>query len=138
MKAADVIVGKPGGLTTAEALASGLAFVIVNPIPGQEERNSAHLLENGAAIRCNNMTTIGYKLKKLLEDPLRLAELKLKAHAMSRPNAAMKIAGSCVPRPRSSLDQDWNIGKFAYLLAADIAPSMDISRKNLGLSLNRW
>lgn len=100
MKAADVIVGKPGGLTTAEALASGLAFVIVNPIPGQEERNSAHLLENGAAIRCNNMTTIGYKLKKLLEDPLRLAELKLKAHAMSRPNAAMKIAKHLSLQPK--------------------------------------
>ena len=46
MSAADLIVGKPGGLTTCEALAKGLVFVIVNPIPGQEERNSDHLLEN--------------------------------------------------------------------------------------------
>ncbi|NJL71785.1 MAG: glycosyltransferase [Candidatus Competibacteraceae bacterium] len=99
MNAADLIVGKPGGLTTAEALACGLAFVIVNPIPGQEERNSAHLLENGAAIRCNNMTTIGYKVKKLLEDPVRLAELKLKALAMSKPNAAIKIAEELSPQP---------------------------------------
>jgi len=53
MSAADLIVGKPGGLTTCEALAKGLAFVIVNPIPGQEERNSDHLLEQGAAIRSN-------------------------------------------------------------------------------------
>src|SRR5262249_40023801 len=54
MTASDLIVGKPGGLTTCEALAKGLVFVIVNPIPGQEERNSDHLLENGAAIRSNN------------------------------------------------------------------------------------
>jgi processive 1,2-diacylglycerol beta-glucosyltransferase len=51
MTASDLIVGKPGGLTTCEALAKGLVFVIVNPIPGQEERNSDHLLERGAAIR---------------------------------------------------------------------------------------
>ena len=43
MSAADLIVGKPGGLTTSEALAKNLIFVIVNPIPGQEERNSDHL-----------------------------------------------------------------------------------------------
>jgi processive 1,2-diacylglycerol beta-glucosyltransferase len=48
MSAADLIVGKPGGLTTCEAFAKGLGFVIVNPIPGQEERSSDHLLENGA------------------------------------------------------------------------------------------
>ena len=55
MTAADVMVGKPGGLTTSEALAKELLLVIVNPIPGQEERNSDHLLEQGAALRCNNL-----------------------------------------------------------------------------------
>jgi processive 1,2-diacylglycerol beta-glucosyltransferase len=48
MAAADLLVGKPGGLTTAEALARGLPMVIVHPIPGQEERNADHLLEAGA------------------------------------------------------------------------------------------
>jgi Glycosyltransferase family 28 C-terminal domain len=55
MAAADLLVGKPGGLTSSEALARGLALVIVRPIPGQEERNADHLLEAGAAIRCNNL-----------------------------------------------------------------------------------
>src|SRR5262249_16172582 len=45
MAASDILIGKPGGLTTSEALAKGLVQVIVNPIPGQEERNSDHLLE---------------------------------------------------------------------------------------------
>src|SRR4030095_5318630 len=58
MRAADIRRGKPGGLTTSEALAKGLVFAIVNPIPGQEERNSDHLLEAGVGIRCNNMPTI--------------------------------------------------------------------------------
>jgi processive 1,2-diacylglycerol beta-glucosyltransferase len=57
MAAADVLVGKPGGLTSSEALARGLGLVIVHPIPGQEERNADHLLEAGAAIRCEDVPT---------------------------------------------------------------------------------
>src|SRR6185436_9247175 len=92
MSAADVLVGKPGGLTTCEALAKGLVFVIVNPIPGQEERNSDHLLENGAAIRSNNPATLGYKIERLLDDPSRLAQMRKNALAFARPNAAIDIA----------------------------------------------
>ena len=92
MTASDLIVGKPGGLTTCEALAKGLVFVIVNPIPGQEERNSDHLLENGAAIRSNNPATLGYKIKQLLEDPARLEKMRENALAFARPNAAITIA----------------------------------------------
>ena len=92
MTASDLIVGKPGGLTTCEALAKGLVFVIVNPIPGQEERNSDHLLENGTAIRSNNPATLGYKIEQLLDDPARLERMHRNALALARPNAAMDIA----------------------------------------------
>ena len=51
MAAADLVVSKPGGLTTSECLASGAVMVIVNPIPGQETRNSDFLLERGAAAK---------------------------------------------------------------------------------------
>jgi processive 1,2-diacylglycerol beta-glucosyltransferase len=92
MTASDLIVGKPGGLTTCEALAKGLVFVIVDPIPGQEERNSDHLLENGAAIRSNNPATLGYKIEQLLDDPTRLQQMSKNALAFARPRAAMDIA----------------------------------------------
>ena len=51
MATVDLLVGKPGGLTSSEALARELAFVIVHPIRGQEERNADHRLEAGAAAR---------------------------------------------------------------------------------------
>jgi len=92
MSAADLIVGKPGGLTTCEALAKGLGFVVVNPIPGQEERNADHLLENGAAIRSNNPVTLGYKIQHLLKDPEKLERMRSNAIAFSRPRAAFEIA----------------------------------------------
>ena len=91
MTASDIVLGKPGGLTTSEALAKGLVFVIVNPIPGQEERNSDHLLEGGVAIRCNNLPTLTYKLDRLLSDPRRVQSMKTNALRMGHPNAASKI-----------------------------------------------
>ena len=91
MSAADLMVGKPGGLTTSEALAKGLVSVIANPIPGQEERNSDHLLEAGAAIRCNSLPTLAYKLDCLLSDSERFAGMQENARVMSRPNAATEI-----------------------------------------------
>src|SRR5207237_7570431 len=76
MQAADLVVSKPGGLTTSEVLARGAVMVIVNPIPGQESRNSDYLLESGAAIKANNIVTLGYKIDHLLSDASRLAQLR--------------------------------------------------------------
>jgi UDP-N-acetylglucosamine:LPS N-acetylglucosamine transferase len=92
MSASDIVVGKPGGLTTSEGLAKGLAFAIVNPIPGQEERNSDHLLEAGVAIRCNNLPTLPYKLNQLLGDPARLTRMQAASRKLGRPSAATDIA----------------------------------------------
>jgi processive 1,2-diacylglycerol beta-glucosyltransferase len=92
MAAADVVVTKPGGLTTSEALARGAAILIVNPIPGQESRNSDFLLENGAAIKANNLATLPYKLARLLADPSRLARLKANARQLANPDAAFTVA----------------------------------------------
>jgi processive 1,2-diacylglycerol beta-glucosyltransferase len=91
MAAADLVVSKPGGLTTSETLARGAAMVIVNPIPGQESRNSDFLLENGAAIKANNVATLAYKVTALLREPERLARLKENARRLGRPRAAFDV-----------------------------------------------
>lgn len=93
MSAADILLGKPGGLTTSEALSKGLAFVIVNPIPGQEERNSDHLLEEGVAIRCNNLPALAYKIDRLLAEPARFESMRAASRRMARPEAAREIVG---------------------------------------------
>jgi processive 1,2-diacylglycerol beta-glucosyltransferase len=92
MAAADLLVGKAGGLTTSEALARSLPMVLIEPIPGQEERNADHLLEAGAAIRCNNLPAAAWKIATLLGDRERLARMRDAAVRMARPNAAAKIA----------------------------------------------
>jgi processive 1,2-diacylglycerol beta-glucosyltransferase len=92
MNVADLVVSKPGGLTTSEALARGAAMAIVNPIPGQEIRNSDFLLENRAAIKVNNLPTAKLKLEALLSDEKRLEELKCNARRLARPRAAFDVA----------------------------------------------
>lgn len=91
MRVSTLFVGKPGGLTTSECMVCGLPMVILEPIPGQEDRNSDHLLEKGAAIKCNETTVLPFKIDLLLSDPDRLAAMKASALRLSRPDAAQTI-----------------------------------------------
>src|SRR5882757_9671281 len=92
MAAADLLVGKAGGLTTSEALARRLPMALIEPIPGQEFRNADHLLEAGAAIRCNNLPATAWKIAQLLDHPARMEKMRNAAAQMARPTAAADIA----------------------------------------------
>jgi processive 1,2-diacylglycerol beta-glucosyltransferase len=91
MKVSDIFIGKPGGLASSEAIACGLPMCVVTPIPGQEERNSDHLLEEGIAVKCNDLTTLAFKLDRLLGDPTRLERMKANALRFSNPTASQTI-----------------------------------------------
>lgn len=99
MGASDVLLSKPGGLTTAEALARGLPMVILDPIGGQEERNSDVLLEAGAALKCTEVTVLGHKLRRLLDDPAMLSRMSGNARRLGRPAAAQDIARIVLEEP---------------------------------------
>jgi len=92
MGCADLIISKPGGLTTSEILARGAPMVIVNPIPGQESRNSDYLLENGAAVKVNHACVLSAKVTQLLKEPERLASLRAAARRLGHPQAAFDVA----------------------------------------------
>jgi processive 1,2-diacylglycerol beta-glucosyltransferase len=96
---ADLFIGKPGGLTTAECLACGLPMIIVAPIPGQEDRNSDHLLEKGIALKCNEFTTLAHKIDGLLDHPTQLKTMREKARYYGRPNAALTIVDTLLNQP---------------------------------------
>ena len=92
MAVADLVLSKPGGLTSSEVLARGAAMAIVNPIPGQESRNSDFLLEHGAAVKVNHVGTMPHKLSELLADRERLESLKANARRLAKPQAAYDAA----------------------------------------------
>jgi processive 1,2-diacylglycerol beta-glucosyltransferase len=92
MAAADLMIGKPGGLTSSESLIKGLAWVVVNPIPGQEEKNAIYLLEHGAGVWCDNLHTLAFKVRSILEEPGRLEAMRKSALRLGRPDAGAVIA----------------------------------------------
>lgn len=92
MKASEVIISKSGGLTTAEALASGLPMVIISPIPGQESKNCDLIVKNGAAIRINRPIEINKAIEELINTPDKLEKMRQNCLALARPNSADDIA----------------------------------------------
>lgn len=91
MSAADLLVSKCGGLTTAESLAVGLPLLVLHPIPGQEAQNADLLLERGVALKANDVPSLQYKLEKLLESPSNLERMRESIRALAKPNAAVDL-----------------------------------------------
>ena len=91
MAASDLVITKPGGLTTSECLAMGLPMIIVSPIPGQEERNSDFLLEHGVALKACDTNALAWRVDLLLNEPERLTMMREEARLISRPDSARKV-----------------------------------------------
>ena len=92
MTASDIIITKPGGITTSEALTKKLPLLIIKPIPGQEMNNTEYLTSQGAAIRIDKPKKINIIIEDLLTDPDKLKKLSRSAAAIAKPNAAVDIA----------------------------------------------
>lgn len=92
MAAADLVVSKPGGLTSSECLARGVPMLIIEPIPGQETRNADYLVERGAALKANSLPVLTTKAAALLADAPRRAGLAAAASRIARPRAAWDVA----------------------------------------------
>jgi len=99
MAVADLILTKPGGLTSSEALAMGKPLFILNPIPGQEAANSDFLLEHGAAAKVNRVEDLPYRIGQLLGSR-KLVAMARAARALGRPEAARDICREVVRRAR--------------------------------------
>ena len=101
MAIADLIITKPGGLTSSEALALGKPLFILNPIPGQEAANSDFLLERGAAAKVNRVEDLPYRIDQLMGSK-KLTDMAKAAKALGRPNAATVICDLVVSRYQSA------------------------------------
>ena len=97
MAVADLVLTKPGGLTTSEALAMGKPLFVLNPIPGQEAANSDFLLEHGAAAKANRIEDLPFRLEKLLGST-KLAELARAAKALGQRGAATTVCRAVLDR----------------------------------------
>ena len=92
MSAAHIIITKPGGMTTAEALSKGLPMIIINPIPGQETKNAQFLTQIGAAEQIDDASGVSNKVQEMLDSPSKLKFMEGQAESHGHPNAAMDLA----------------------------------------------
>lgn len=91
MDAADCIITKPGGITSSEALAKGLPMIMVNPIPGHEQRNAEFMLNNGIALYATKSFPVDEAVFSLFKNNERLDELKQTIELFGRRNAAQNL-----------------------------------------------
>lgn len=91
MSISDLVVTKPGGLTTSESLASHLPMVIINPIPGQEEENAEFLESKGIAIWIKKSTNTEKIIKHLLSNSNKLSQMKKNTNILAKPNSTRTI-----------------------------------------------
>ncbi|MDR0994120.1 MAG: hypothetical protein LBN38_06125 [Verrucomicrobiota bacterium] len=91
MRAACLLIGKPGGMTSAEAMATGTPMLIVRPLPGQERGNTEMLVRRGAAIRLERDRDLPAIVTSLLANPPLLDMMAEHARAMGKPAATQQI-----------------------------------------------
>ena len=99
MSISDLVVTKPGGLTTTESLASGLPIVVINPIPGQEEENASYLEKNKVAIWIRKNDDIEQILNDLFSNPSKMREMKIRARILSKKNSTKDICKILLDMP---------------------------------------
>ncbi len=97
LSAVDLIITKPGGLTSSEALARQCPMLLANPIPGQEAANADFLLEHGAAAKVNRISDLNPVLEDLLNH--RLPRMRAACARLGKPRAAFEVAKTLVERP---------------------------------------
>ena len=98
MSISDLVVSKPGGLTTSESLASNLPMIIINPIPGQEEENAQFLENAGVGIWLNPKENCDEIITELLNDENKLNQMRKNTELLAKKNSTMDICRTILPQ----------------------------------------
>ena len=91
MDAASCIITKPGGLSTSEALAKEIPILMLDPIPGQEDRNKEFMLNNGIALYLSESFGVDEAVYQLIHSPFKRQQLIQNAKHFAKPNAARDL-----------------------------------------------
>jgi processive 1,2-diacylglycerol beta-glucosyltransferase len=111
MDICEVVVTKPGGITTAECLVKQLPMIVINPIPGQEAKNSEFLLSQGVAVQAEDANDVMLYIDEFLRNPDKLRQMRAAAAKFARPHAAetaakalLNLLSTKAPAPAGATD----------------------------------
>ncbi len=91
MAISDLVVSKPGGMTTTESLACGVPMLMINPIPGQEEENAEFLEQKNVGIWLKKEMDVSVVLRDLFANPSKLEQMTANALLLGHPNSTKAI-----------------------------------------------
>lgn len=92
MAVSSVCIGKAGGISTAEAIAQGVPFIFIRPIPGQEKANADLFVEVGAALGLKKISRLLKTVETLKLSGARMKALLESIERVKKSNAASNIA----------------------------------------------
>ena len=92
MDISEILITKPGGITTAEALVKRVPMIIINPIPGQEAKNTEFLLSRDVAVQAEDSNDVMFYVDEFLRNPKKLWQMRQSAENLGCPRAADEAA----------------------------------------------
>ena len=84
MELSDIVISKPGGLTTSEALVKRLPMIFPFAIPGQETENAEFLSSMGCAIYEPNLNKLNGIIDDIILNPKKLEDMKSNIERLSK------------------------------------------------------
>lgn len=90
MSISDVVITKPGGLTTTESIASELPIIVINPLPGQEEQNAEFIEKSQVGIWLKKEDNIREKLE-IINNENALEQMRNKAKTLAKKTSTRDI-----------------------------------------------
>jgi len=90
--ASDLVITKAGGLIISEVVARGVPLVVIDPIPGHEEWNADFVVGSGSGVQLRMAESVPMTVRRLLQRPDILEDMRVHAAAVGRPRAALDIA----------------------------------------------
>lgn len=95
MDKSDIIITKPGGLTTSEAIMKNLPMIIPYTYPGQEEENANFLVHSGMALQLGSASELTSVIVFLMRNPYILEHMREEMKEQSEKNSIQKTVLLC-------------------------------------------
>lgn len=96
MKASDIVISKPGGITVTEMLNLATPLVVFGSPAGQEKENTKFLLENECSYHAKNIKELIGILSHLIVETDALAKMKESAKKIRKPLSSSYIVNSII------------------------------------------
>ncbi|TSC55437.1 MAG: UDP-N-acetylglucosamine:LPS N-acetylglucosamine transferase [Parcubacteria group bacterium Gr01-1014_18] len=100
MNISDIIITKPGGLTLSEGSSLEKPFILISPVPKQEQKNAEFFRQKGAATIIRNEEELELILEDIFHSPAKLQNMSKASRKLGRVEASRQIVEEIIKLER--------------------------------------